>query len=486
VTAQRPVHHITPASGFLGDPNGLIWHAGNYHVFHQSNPRRVWFGAMEWGHLSSPDLVHWTRHPTALRPSPGADAGGCWSGCVVIDGGVPTAVYTGVESLGDDDRWTQTVCLARGDSTMTGWLKDQANPVLTGPPEGLETVGFRDPFVWREADGWSMILGTGIAGEGGKILLFRSSDLVEWQYVGPIHVGSQDEVEPLGTGRMWECPQLAPLGELHLLMFSVWDDRIEPTDQRPPPLQYPVVLLGTFDGRTFHPRSLQRLDHGPECYAPALMVDPNGRVLTWGWSWEALTQNGRERQGWAGCLTFPRLLTLQSDGRLGIDVAPEVAALRGVGAVVGAAELRTGSPTLAGPMSGEAVDIEARFQVHESSRIGLVVRASPDRQEKTGIFYDSLTRRLEVERDDSSLWPEAVGGICGGPLDLDPGEPLELRVLIDRSIVEVFANGRFALTARIYPTRDDSIGVEACAVRGAGTVERLAVWRLATTETGHT
>ena len=68
---------------------------GRYHVFFQYNPVAPVHEAIHWGHVSSTDLIHWQEHPIALAPRPGLiDGAGCWSGCVVDDGGVPTAVYT--------------------------------------------------------------------------------------------------------------------------------------------------------------------------------------------------------------------------------------------------------------------------------------------------------------------------------------------------------------------------------------------------------
>ena len=92
-----PRLHVRPPSGWLNDPNGLCRVNGTYHVFFQHNPVSVQHGAICWGHMSSPDLLRWTEQPLALQPRPGAiDAAGCWSGCVVDDDGVPTAVYTAV------------------------------------------------------------------------------------------------------------------------------------------------------------------------------------------------------------------------------------------------------------------------------------------------------------------------------------------------------------------------------------------------------
>ena len=110
-----PALHIRPPRGWLNDPNGVCRIDGRYHVFLQYNPDAVVHGSICWGHASSPDLLRWTDHPVALRPRPGSlDAGGCWSGCVTDDDGVPTAVYTAVPHDAQD----AVVALATSDRSL--------------------------------------------------------------------------------------------------------------------------------------------------------------------------------------------------------------------------------------------------------------------------------------------------------------------------------------------------------------------------------
>lgn len=96
---DRPRLYVHPEHGWLNDPNGVCRIDDTYHVFYQYNPAGPVQADMHWGHASSPDLLTWTTRPVALSPRPGGpDAGGCWSGCIVDDHGVPTAVYTGVRA----------------------------------------------------------------------------------------------------------------------------------------------------------------------------------------------------------------------------------------------------------------------------------------------------------------------------------------------------------------------------------------------------
>src|SRR5512141_1799602 len=139
-----PRFHPRPAQGWINDPNGLSYADGRYHVFFQYNPDSARHRSICWGHLSSPDLVRWDEEPVALRPQPGGpDALGCWSGVVTDDGGVPTAAYSGVDTLGGHSR----VVLARADKSLRTWSQD--GHVAAEVPPDPQVTAVRDPFLFR-------------------------------------------------------------------------------------------------------------------------------------------------------------------------------------------------------------------------------------------------------------------------------------------------------------------------------------------------
>jgi beta-fructofuranosidase len=308
-----------------------------------------------------------------------------------------------------------------------------------------------------------MILGAGLAGVGPVVLRYRSDDLLDWHYAGVVCSGE--------TGVAWECPQLFPLGAGHVLLASVWDDT------RHPAPQHAEVLAGTYRDGRFEPESRTRFDHGADCYAPATMLDRHGRRLAWAWSWEARDVAAQHEQGWAGVLTLPRVLTRGDDGTLRIAPAAELASLRGEGEIRRQQRLQAGESLRLATL-GECLELDLRADLARASTISLDLRASPGGEERTTIRFTPATGRLELDRSRASLDPRAAGGVHGGTLALGQGEPLELRVFLDRSIVEVYANERFTVTERIYPTREDSIGLALTAEGGEATIEHLHVWQL--------
>jgi beta-fructofuranosidase len=468
--AQRPALHITPPRGWLNDPNGLVhWH-GTHHVFHQANPDGVGFGTMTWGHVSSTDLLHWTREEPALVPSQPPDRDGCWTGCVVDADGTATAIYTGAVHQGDD-RWVQTVCLATAtDAGLRTWRKHPGNP-LDVPPPGFETAVFRDPYMWRDGDGWAMLLASSLPTREGALLLYRSPDLLGWAYQG-IAVRGGELPGGLRTGAVWECPSLIPVGGgRHLLVFSVSDPATAPA------LHYPVAVTGRFDGARFQPGQLTRFDHGHGCYAPAVETTEDGRYLAYGWSWEGLTEAGREAQGWSGCLTLPREIGLR-DGQVSYRLAADLSSLRSAHWEEREVSLGAGRPALAGGIGARAAEIRLAVRIGDAAGFDLVLCCSPDRQEETVIRYRAPESSLEFDRSRSSAWPQAIGGVSRASYPLPASGVVELTVILDHSVVELFAGDSVVMTERIYPQRPDSGILRLEAIGGTATVTRLDVWEL--------
>ena len=156
--AERPAYHMTPYVGWLNDPNGFSYYKGKYHQFYQYNPYDVRWAPMHWGHAVSTDLLHWEYLPCALAPDSPADNGpGCFSGSATeMDDGKQLLMYTSViaeKQPNGEMRDIQTQSIAIGDGL--DYEKPACNPVLTQKdlPEGFSKFDFRDPKIWREADG---------------------------------------------------------------------------------------------------------------------------------------------------------------------------------------------------------------------------------------------------------------------------------------------------------------------------------------------
>ena len=482
---QRPAFHLMTAANWINDPNGPVWHNGWWHMFFQHNPFLADFGPMGWGHARSRDLAHWQHCPIALMPTPGGpDGAGCWSGSVVIHDGAPTLLYSGVADMtlysADDDlppsdrqRIPQgyyheflleidqeTQCLATSDDELMDWRKLEDNPVIPAIPPDLDLIGFRDPFLWKEADGcWRMLLGSGIKGVGGVALLYRSADLRAWEYLNPLYIG-----DPAESGINWECPNFLALGTKHMLVVS--------------PHGRPVYWLGDYAAHQFKPDGApRRLDWGDVFYAPNSLLDPSGRWLMWGWVREARPRDQYAAAGWASCLTLPREISLDESGELRVKPAAELQKLRRETLVDDAIVLRAGLPDALAGAAGDQLEIRCQVTAGQCDALTLDFRRSPDGAQQTQLVYDFRAREMRLIRDRSTETAEVTTEPCVASLELAQGEALDITLFIDRSVIEVYANARLTMTSRIYPDRDDAMSLRLTAAGGDATAN-ATVWRM--------
>ncbi len=465
---HRPRYHFLPPSNWMNDPNGLVQWKGHCHLFYQHNPFGPLWNTMHWGHAVSPDLVHWTDLPIALAPTPNSvDQDGCFSGCVVIAGGVPTIIYTGVR-----DR-VQRPCLATSDDDLVSWRKHPGNPIIQAPPPDLDLVGFRDHAVWREGESWYQLIGAGIRDVGGTALLYRSPDLLTWEYLHPILIGDRTRRDPLWTGTMWECPDLFPLGNRHLLVASIWDNTHRHT------LNYAAYFLGAYHDHRFEPATEGILDAGGHFYAPQTMRDDRGRRLMWGWLWEGRDDAAIVAAGWSGVMSLPRVLSLRPDCTLGMEPVPELRSLRGPEWRTEGVEVAAGATLVMDDEAGASIEIIAEFAPSEAAVVGVVVRRTPDGMEETAIVYDRVQGTLALDCSRSSQEVGVDRAVAGAALTLGAGEALTLHIFVDRSVIEVFANGRVVISDRVYPSRPDSVGVGVFARGGTARLRSISVWPMA-------
>ncbi len=463
----RPRYHFVAPANWLNDPNGCIQWQGTYHLFYQHNVAGPLWSDIHWGHATSTDLVHWRDHAIALAPTPDSpDADGCWSGCAVDNDGVPTLIYSG-NTIGADGTRRQQTCIATSNDGLQTWEKHPANPVIAGPPPGMETVQYRDPSVWREDATWYCVTGSGIVGIGGTALLYRSADLVHWDYMHPLLTGDVGSHDPLWTGPMWECPQFFPLGNKHVLLISVWDSGTK----------YVAHYVGTYANHRFTPESLAYTDVGGSFYAPQSLQDDRGRRIMWGWLRERRDRDAQQAAGWSGVMSLPRVLSLLPDNTVGVAPAPELMMLRGAYTEIVNHDLASGEAIL--DVYGDCLEIRAVFAPGDAQTCGLVVRRSPDGAEETRIIYEAATQRLTVDRTRSNATARSDDPITGGVVALTGDELLVLRIFLDGSTIEIFANERLCLAERIYASRADSLGIAAFATGGTATLRQFEAWNMA-------
>ncbi|MDY7224151.1 GH32 C-terminal domain-containing protein [Halalkalibacterium halodurans] len=490
---HRPQYHFTAPEHWMNEPHAPLYFNGQYHLFYQFNPAGPYWGNIHWGHAVSDDLIHWQDLPIALAPEADqVDPDGSWSGDSVIDeNGNPVLLFT----AGNDSMTpNQMIGLARStyleeqDHELIHWMKHPEPVVMQEEFEtdrGVVWHGqFRDPFVFRSGDQWVQLVGSGIKdGDepvGGTALVYTSDDLVHWEYQHPLMIGDVHAYPE--TGHVWELPVMLPIGEdeqgdeKHVFLINPWFD-----GESEHAVKYVWYWIGSWDENTsqFIPdqEEPQLLDVGEHFTGPSGMVDEEGRSILFSITQDKRTEESRYQAGWAHNAGLPLVLSLRDGHRLGVEPIPEVEQLREerLFSLEGPTSIEEANHQLEG-IRGDMLEIELTLDRKDAHKAGIYVRQSPDREEETLLFYDFAEQTLNVDRERSSLSDEVEKGIQGGHVEID-GDLLRLRIFLDRSMVEAYANGANSLTTRVYPTKKDALSLELFS-EGEAEVKSMHVWRL--------
>ena len=509
----RPAYHFVNPENTLNDPNGLCFWKGRWHLFFQSRPPED--ERVHWGHAVSDDLVHWEDLPYAFGPGPESD---CYSGTTLVEEDRVIAMYHGV-GVGN------MVAIA-DDPLLLNWQKLGDGPVLPfNTDHGMDRpYGIFDPCIWKEGD-FYYALSAGIRDfepngrHFAENYIFRSRELAEWEY---LHTFVENDRFTI-PGDDGACPYFWPIGNKHILIFfshmsggQYLLGNYDTCRQKFVADGHGLFNFGaTFPGGVHAPTAAPTHDGNVVVLfnmnpaKPTIGRDRYLRDFLGPETDEASSRDGeRTLYDWDQIMTLPRELSLFPDGRLKTEPVRSLEDLRGEHLASGGHTLPANEEFVLPNVEGDSLEVALRLEPDRASCFELNVLRSPDAEETTRIIFyrkrgliyrtpfqddirsirvissaisdkvshDSI---LCIDTRQSSSLPDAVARPPElGPVRLAEDEALNLRVFIDRSVVEVFANGSLALSVRVYPGREDSRGISLLS-RGQGAeVSRLDVWRM--------
>ena len=467
----RPQYHFTPKKNWMNDPNGLVYLNGEYHLFFQYNPEGTTWGHMSWGHAVSKDLLHWKELPVAI---PEDEKYSIFSGSAVVDTNnsagfgkdAIVAIYT---SASNSSPVIQSQSIAYSTDGGRTFTKYAGNPVID-----LNMTDFRDPKVfWDEKrNRWAMVL---VKSLEHKVSIYSSTDLKVWKH-------ESDFGPAANINGIWECPDLFELptegSTQWVLVLSFNPGGIYGGSGA----QY---FVGDFDGSKFTPKydttKTNWLDYGQDNYAAVTYNNaPNNRRIMIGWmsNWQYASK--LKATPWTGAMTIPHELSIANvDGEIKLIHKPikELDSLRAKKVLAFKSENVKGFHSLK-KLSGNQLDISLTITPGTSKTSGIRVLQSKD--EVTEIGYDTTTHSVYVNRGATSLSETNVdlGGIQFLPIKLKDGS-ITLRILIDRSSVEVFtSDGVGVISDLAMPDSKKSIATSLFANGGSAIVTNFEAFTL--------
>jgi len=489
---HRPIYHFVSPESMMNDPNGLCRWRGQWHLFYQAFPEGWPNGRIYWGHAVSDDLIHWRDLPYAIAPGPEKH---CFSGATLVEDDRVIAMYHGVGA--------GNMVAVASDPLLLNWEKVTGQAVIPiqspdGPP--LPYAVF-DPCIWKK-DGlyYALSGGTLPHGPSGRRtradFLFRSANLETWEYLHPF---VEEDIFGM-AGDDGACPYFWPIGDRHILLhFShhsggkyVLGDYDTARDK----------LVATHGGRfTFGPW------HPGGVHAPSATPDGQGGVIVIfnmnqakpspGWLTISPDQPVAE---WNQIMSLPRRLMLVGKDELAVEPTGDIESLRGAHQRVDALTLPANQEIVLEGVQGNAMEIVAEIDPQQAPMVEMNVLRSPGKEETTRIvfyrqrgyqnwermtgwgmdaFASTLDSFITIDSSYSSELPHVLSRAPEtAPVYLAPDETLKLRVFIDRSVIEVFVNGRQCVAQRVYPGRPDSLWVSLRAQGGEAVLRSLDAWKM--------
>ena len=465
-----PSYHFRPPANWMNDPNGLTYENGWYHLFFQYNPGADTWGDIHWGHARSRDLIHFEMLPEALAPSYEKGEVHCYSGCAVCR---PDGMYLFYTSIGVGERGPETGAeqwSAVSRDTERIKFEKYRTPALTADLNAPYRVTmWRDPFIWQEKGSYFMLLGGTMeeaSGCHGVILLYSSSDLDSWEFVSVFYESMEFELV--------ECPNILKFGDVYVLLYS--------------PLDAIRYAVGTIDPKTkrFVVKKEGIFDHSIQkkgFYASNFYLNrPDGEYICMGCLFEGDRLNSAMKRGWAGMQSLPRHVWMEEED-LRIWPADECRMLRQECLMKGSLDQQRSFDT-----QGRA--LEFVLSVKDDGKSVVILEFFCSEHEKTVLEIDFAGREILLDRSLSTLnddvtkeplsaripertadgMPERkLNEAAEQAVERDSDEAAERKldeaservvdidIFLDHSAIEIFFDRILTMSARVFPSREESV-----------------------------
>ena len=463
----RPQFHFSPEKNWINDPNGLLYHNGEYHLFFQYNPFGNEWGHMSWGHASSKDLIHWKNLPVAIPEE---------KNFMIFSGSAVSDIYNTSGFAKNEEIPVVAIYTAHTDSNQSqhlaytldngkSWQQYAHNPVID-----LHKKDFRDPGVSWYAPGNFWLLAVSQPVEN-MISFYSSSNLKDWKWLS--------NFGPAGdTSGVWECPDLMQVPVANGEGKKKW---VLLTSQNGS-MQY---FVGEFNGTKFTNENpadkILRPDYGPDYYAAIAyhQIPESKNPVTIGWINNWNYANDIPTKPWKGAMSLPRKLSVKKINDEWILFQEPLASLQSLRSSPWQTKSFVANKEEILPVESTQFEMELSWKPNANSVSGVLLAAGNGKPLIIG--YDAKKNKLFIDRANvgDASFNKVYEQLSRYATKLHlQNDTLHLHIFFDNSIVEVFANdGEAVLTAQVFA---DSINnkIELFSKDGLNTFNDLQIWKM--------
>lgn len=489
---ERPQFHAGPLEHWMNEPHAPFYYNGLYHLFYQSNPNGPYFNGAQginWGHMTSPDLVTWTNHKEALQPEKGTVApDGLWSGgSLIAKDGTPVLLVTAGDYAHPGMVSNQNVGIAfpkdLSDPYLTEWeLSDRlAIEQLPGQGRGGE---FRDANVYQDGDDYYLVICSGDEGSSrGTALIYHTNAnkedyLYDWEYKGHVFDYLNNDAR---FGTSWELPCLQPLPDENGNPSGKFIFLISPAPASTADNNV-IYWTGSFDKASCrflpdHPDP-KRMDYGRNVFTgPSMMVNEEGEALIFSIMQSQRDASKLASSGWSHNVGLVRSLYYDSARQdLGIRFAGDWGNLAGETIY----EMEGATATAVNEALSAFDEDMYRLRLEISSLqepFELRLRMSDSGEEATILRADPSSRTVSIDTNmNRGNGQTSAAGLSSG--EVSSLGFLALDLFVDRSMVEALFNEEKTISARSYPGEKGAGRLEISS-SGAMTIDKILIERIA-------
>ncbi len=445
----RPVYHLVSQDkrSHIADPNFAFYWKGRYHLYYIA-ARNLETKQRNFAHVSSTDMVHWQHHEET-------NFGGLSGTMFLSPDGVPTIIAT---------PWGISI-LTPMDDQREQWEKLTTVEPTFGPGQDGSRMSEKhwDPDAWVIGDTTYVLITSHPLSPKSQPALLKTTDMKTFHFVDYFldpDMPGVARTSDIKTNDDLSCPNFFPIGNKWMMLCISHNKGCR-------------YYLGDWKDEKFIPdfhgwmnwhkgENDSRYGHGGDVFAPESLLTPDGRRVMWAWLFAQ--SKLRVSPNWQEVISLPRELSLPEDGVLRIKPLKELEQLRHDLKTESNIRVEAGAPHRLKNISGDTMELMVKIKQGEANRYGVKILCDQDNQKGLDVVVNPEAKTLQV-------------GATVAPLELKDGEEIQLRIFIDRSVIEVFANDRQAVVwQHVYQAED--LGVCLFSEGGAMEVSEVKRWQM--------